>query len=184
MPAALNRFEWDCLFESYFMPGSGQRDKNWLNSVNAKQRCFIHPSIHSHPLSPGSGRGGNRPSRLTQTSLSPATFSSLFWGSRGVPKDIVPPACPGSSLGSPPSWTCLENLSREASRRHPNQMPEPPQLNPFDAKEYRLDSKLPPDVRAPYPISKAEPGHPTEETNFSRLYSRPCSFGHELRVGM
>uniref|UniRef100_A0A8C2XNU9 DNA-directed RNA polymerase II subunit RPB3 n=1 Tax=Cyclopterus lumpus TaxID=8103 RepID=A0A8C2XNU9_CYCLU len=24
--------------------------------------------------------------------------------------DIIPPACPGSSLGSPPSWTCLENL--------------------------------------------------------------------------
>jgi len=56
-------------------------------------------------------------------------------------------------------------------------MPEPPQLTPFDAKESRLDSELPPDVRAPYPISKAESGHPTEETHLGRLYSRPCSFG-------
>jgi len=48
---------------------------------------IIHPSIDSHPLIPGSGRGGSRPSRLTQTSLSPATFSSSHsGGSRGVPK--------------------------------------------------------------------------------------------------
>uniref|UniRef100_A0A8C4RE62 Delta-like protein n=1 Tax=Erpetoichthys calabaricus TaxID=27687 RepID=A0A8C4RE62_ERPCA len=30
------------------------------------------------------------------------------------PGDIVPPACPGSSPGPPPSWTCLEHLTREA----------------------------------------------------------------------
>ncbi|KAK0144409.1 hypothetical protein N1851_017229 [Merluccius polli] len=49
---------------------------------------------------------------------------------------------------------------------------------PFDAKEQRLYSELPPDVRAPHPISKAEPSHPMEETNFGRLYSRFRSFGH------
>ena len=58
-------------------------------------------------------------------------------------------------------------------------MPEPPQLTPFDTKEQRLDSKLPPDVRAPYPISKGEPGHPAEEAHFGRLYSRSRSFGHD-----
>lgn len=43
------------------------------------------------------------------------------------PRDIGPPACPGSSpLGS----TCLEHLF-EASRGHHNQMPEPPHPAPL-----------------------------------------------------
>ena len=33
-------------------------------------------------------------------------------------------------------------------------------------------------VCAPHPISEAEPSHPTEETNFSRLYPQSRSFGH------
>ncbi|KAF7656071.1 hypothetical protein LDENG_00046740 [Lucifuga dentata] len=37
----------------------------------------------------------------------------------GQPGDIVSPACPGSSLGPLPSWTCLEDLPRETTRRHP-----------------------------------------------------------------
>ncbi|MED6236714.1 hypothetical protein ATANTOWER_013294 [Ataeniobius toweri] len=49
----------------------------------------------------------------------------------GQPRDIVPPACPGLSPGSPPGGTCLEHLPREASRRHPIQMPEPPELAPL-----------------------------------------------------
>ncbi|MDW1502102.1 hypothetical protein, partial [Vibrio sp. YT-19(2023)] len=57
-------------------------------------------------------------------------------------------------------------------------MPEPPQLTPFEVKKQQLYSKLPPDVRAPHPISKAEPSHPAEETHFGRLYSRSHSFGH------
>ncbi|MEQ2287337.1 hypothetical protein AMECASPLE_011327 [Ameca splendens] len=36
----------------------------------------------------------------------------------GQPRDIVPPACPGSSPGPPPGGTCLEHL-RKVSRRHP-----------------------------------------------------------------
>jgi len=36
--------------------------------------------IHCHPFILGSGRRGSRPSRLTQTSFSPATLSSSFWG--------------------------------------------------------------------------------------------------------
>ena len=57
-------------------------------------------------------------------------------------------------------------------------MPEPPQLAPLNMKEQRLYSESLPDVRAPHPISKAEPGHPAEETHFSCLYSRSRSFGH------
>uniref|UniRef100_A0A8C6LZV4 Nucleolar protein 12 n=1 Tax=Nothobranchius furzeri TaxID=105023 RepID=A0A8C6LZV4_NOTFU len=65
-----------------------------------------------------------------------------------------------------------------ASRRHPDQMPKPPQLTPFDPEEQRFYSESLPNVRAPHPISKAEPGHPTEETHFGRLYPRSRSFGH------
>lgn len=38
------------------------------------------------------------------------------------------PAYSGSELGSPPGWTCLQYLGREASRSQSYQMPKPPQL--------------------------------------------------------
>lgn len=50
-------------------------------------------------------------------------------------------------VGKPP-----EEGSQEAS-----QMPEPPRLTPFDAKEQRLYTELPPDVWAPHPSLKDEP---------------------------
>ncbi|XP_050960778.1 uncharacterized protein LOC127162047 [Labeo rohita] len=60
----------------------------------------------------------------------------------GQPRDIIPPACPGSSPGPPPGGTCPEHLPREASRRHPEQMPEPPQLASLDVKEQRYKIHL------------------------------------------
>lgn len=60
---------------------------------------------------------------------------------------IVPPESSGSSLRSSPSTT--ENLQRVASRRHPNQMIEPPQQFPFEADEQWLYFKLPRDNRVP-----------------------------------
>uniref|UniRef100_A0A8C9VBM7 Coiled-coil domain containing 88C n=1 Tax=Scleropages formosus TaxID=113540 RepID=A0A8C9VBM7_SCLFO len=62
--------------------------------------------------------------------------------SRSPPGDIVSPTCPGSAPRPPPSGTSPEHLPREASRRHPEQMPEPPQLAPLDAEEQRLYSEL------------------------------------------
>ncbi|KAK3507331.1 hypothetical protein QTP70_014461, partial [Hemibagrus guttatus] len=97
----------------------------------------------------------------------------------GQPKDIVSPACPGSSLGPLPGGACPEHLSREMSRRHPKQMPEPPQLPPFDVEEQRLYSELLPGDRAPYPISKGAPCHPTEEAHFGHLYPGSYPFGHD-----
>ncbi|KAK3566086.1 hypothetical protein QTP86_025538 [Hemibagrus guttatus] len=97
----------------------------------------------------------------------------------GQPKDMVSPACPGSSPGPLPSGACPEHLSRETSRRHPKQMPEPPQLPPFDVEEQRLYSELLPGDRAPYPISKGAPCHPTEEAHFGRLYPGSYPFGHD-----
>ena len=140
----------------------------------------LYPSIHHLLLLRGSGRGGSSLSRETQTSLSPATSSSSSGGTprRSQPRDIVSPPCPGSSPGSPPSGTCPEHLTREASRRHPNQMPEPPHLAPLDAEEQRFYSEPLPDDWASHPISKGEPRHPAEETHVARLYPRSRSFGY------
>ncbi|KAK3540206.1 hypothetical protein QTP70_028399 [Hemibagrus guttatus] len=53
----------------------------------------------------------------------------------------LPPALPEGSQGVP----------RETSRRHPRQMPEPPQLSTFDVEEQRLYFELLPGGRDPYP---------------------------------
>lgn len=75
-------------------------------------------SIDQFPSAyPWSGVGGSRLSRVIQMSLSPPTFSSSSW----------------STLGSPLSWACPENLQRKAPRSHPNHMSEPPQLAHFGA---------------------------------------------------
>ncbi|KAK3530439.1 hypothetical protein QTP86_024351, partial [Hemibagrus guttatus] len=94
-------------------------------------------------------------------------------------RDIVSPACPGSSPVSLPGGACPEHLPRETSQRHPKQMPEPPQLSPFDVEEQRLYSELLPGDRAPYPIFKGAPRHPTEEAHFGRLYPGSYPFGHD-----
>ncbi|XP_056134186.1 transcription factor 25 isoform X2 [Lampris incognitus] len=65
----------------------------------------------------------------------PSNALQLFLGNpKAFPCQIghvVPPANSGSTPGFPPIWTCPENLQRKAPRRHPNQMPEPRQLTPF-----------------------------------------------------
>ncbi|KAK3543486.1 hypothetical protein QTP70_023211, partial [Hemibagrus guttatus] len=93
--------------------------------------------------------------------------------------DIVSPACPGSSPEPLPGGVCPEHLPREMSQRRPKQMPEPPQLPPFDVEEQRLYSELLPGDRAPYPISKGAPRHATEEAHFGRLYPGSYPFGHD-----
>ncbi|KAK3517186.1 hypothetical protein QTP70_000829 [Hemibagrus guttatus] len=97
----------------------------------------------------------------------------------GQPKDIVSPACPGSSPGPLPGGACPEHLSRETFRRHPKQMPEPPQLPPFNVEEQHLYSELLPGDRAPYPIPKGVPCHPTEEAHFGHLYPGSYPFSHD-----
>lgn len=91
-----------------------------------------------HPLYSGSGRGG---SRVFQTSLSPSNSSSSSWGGRYNPTSKF--------------WVCHRVTSQlvvprsalrvEASGRHPNQVPKPPQL-------------------APGPSSSLQPSLPTEDT--------------------
>ncbi|XP_048014247.1 chymotrypsin-like protease CTRL-1 isoform X2 [Megalobrama amblycephala] len=72
--------------------------------------------------------------------------------------------------------------TRESSRRHPEQMPEPPQLTPLNVEEQRLYSELLPSDRAPHPISKGAPSHPAEEAHFDRLYPGSCSFSHDPKL--
>ncbi|XDV34781.1 hypothetical protein PO909_004908 [Leuciscus waleckii] len=104
----------------------------------------IHPSIFFR-LS-GAGSWGQQSKQECPDFPLPKHFLQLFRGDTeafpGQPGDIVPPACPRSSPGSPPGGTCLEHLPRKASRRHLEKMPEPPQLAPLDVEEQRLYSEL------------------------------------------
>ncbi len=93
----------------------------------------FHPSIlPSSSAYPGPGCEGSSLSRDAQTSLSLDTSSC---SSGGIPRR---------------SQASRETLSlqrggrcpRKASRRHPEQMPEPPQLAPLDVEDQRLYSEL------------------------------------------
>ena len=66
-----------------------------------------------------------------------------------------------------PSWTCPENLQKEAHRGHPDV------LNVFSGSFY---CKGP---AAPYPVSKAEPSHPRKDTALILANLQSCSFSHK-----
>ncbi|KAK5610649.1 hypothetical protein CRENBAI_001957 [Crenichthys baileyi] len=91
------------------------------------------------------------------------------------PRDTVPPACPGPSSGAPPGVTCLEDLPREASRRHPIQMPKPPLVTHLDVEEQQLYSEPLPDGQAPHPISKGVPVHPSLNRHLNVVEGFECS---------
>ncbi|MEQ2171923.1 hypothetical protein GOODEAATRI_015637 [Goodea atripinnis] len=130
----------------------------------------IHPSIVFR-LS-GVRSRGQQPKQRHPDFPRPSHLGQLIWGeSQGV----LRPAEKHSP--SNVSWVflwasalCPGHLTREVSRRHPNQIPKPPQLAPLDVEKQRLYSESLPDDQASYPISKGEPRHPTEETHFGRLY--------------
>lgn len=80
-------------------------------------RFFPFAYLHSYD-------GSNRPSRIFQSCLSPATLSG---SSLELPQRYLsPPASSGSTPGFSLCWLRLENLQTEALRRHPN--PNPLQL--------------------------------------------------------
>ncbi|KAK3570563.1 hypothetical protein QTP86_022515 [Hemibagrus guttatus] len=141
-----------------------------------------NPDATIHIIVPAGSRGQQSKQGCPDLPL-PRHFLQLFQRDPeafpGQPRDIVSPACPGSSPGPLPGGACPEHLSREMSRRHLKQMPEPPQLPPFDVEEQRLYSELLPGDRAPYSISKGAPRHPTVEAHFCRLYLGSYPFGHD-----
>ena len=95
----------------------------------------------------------------------------------GQPNDIVTPACPGSSSGSPPDGACQEHLLRASvSVPSDTDAPWPPQLAPLDVEEQRLFSEPLLGDRAPHPISKGAAHHLVEETHFGGLSPGCYSF--------
>lgn len=84
--------------------------------------------------------------QLHQTAVSDSPlrghFLQLFRWDRGAfpdqPRDVVPPACPGSSPGCPPDGTCPAHVPREAFRRYPKKMSEPHLPGRMDVEEKRL----------------------------------------------
>lgn len=109
---------------------------------------YFYPSIHFLPLILGSGLSDRR---LSRVSWPPSPLRFLL----GNPRYIIPPVSSGSTpRGLIPSWTCPENLKRKAPTRHPDQMPEPSSLAPFDEKKQRPYSELPLGALAPHVISQ------------------------------
>lgn len=62
-------------------------------------------------------------------------------------------------------------------RKHPKDMPEPPQLTPLNAEEQRLYFELLLGNWTPRPVPKGTTSHQTEETPFVCLYPQSHSFG-------
>lgn len=109
----------------------------------------------------------SRLSKVSQTSLSPATLSrSSCGGSRGIPRPD------GTCHPSSKFWVCpgglltvgcaLEKPPKGSTREDLDQMPEPPQPARFGANGPALTPSSALDVRVHQPIS--EPSHPTEKT--------------------
>ncbi|KAK3572156.1 hypothetical protein QTP86_022232 [Hemibagrus guttatus] len=161
--------------------GKGPWEKKYPKYTVEFKQYFVHSFIVFR-LS-GAGSWGQQSKQGCPDFPLPRHFLQLFRRDPeafpGQPRDIVSPACPGSSPGPLPGGACPEHLSRETSQRHLKQMPEPPQLPPFDVEEQRLYSELLPGDRAPYPISKGVPRHPTEEAHFGHLYPGSYPFGHD-----
>lgn len=80
-----------------------------------------------------------------QASLSPANAFQLLLGDAemvpGQMRYIVPPASSMSTPGAPLCWTWREKVSRETSKKHPDQIPKPLRLAPFNTKEQGLYSE-------------------------------------------
>ncbi|MEQ2252927.1 hypothetical protein ILYODFUR_026849, partial [Ilyodon furcidens] len=121
-----------------------------------------NPSIYPlSSISLGVGSRAQQPKQRDPDFPLPSHLGQLVRGNPkafpGQPRNIVPPACPGSSSGPLPGGMCPEHLTREASRRHPNQIPEPPQLAPLDMEKQRLYSESLLDDRASHHTLRESP---------------------------
>ena len=124
-------------------------------SFGIHQHTQIHPCIHlSINFHWGSSLSRPRPPSPQPPPTAPLENLKTFPGQL---RDIVSPACPGSALGPPPGWTCLEHLEREVVMGHPHQMPNPFQLATLDVEEQRLYSESLPNDRASEGESRDSP---------------------------
>lgn len=125
----------------------------------------VHTSIRFH-LS-GVGSWGQQPKQESPDFPLPGYFVQLFrGGSVGQPRDIIPPACPGSSQGPPTGGMFPEFLTRRPGGIL-TKCPGSSQRGGAVALTELLK-----DGSASHPLSKAGPSHPVEEDHFGHLYPR------------
>ena len=113
--------------------------KNNSNNNNTVQTV----SYSSHPsffvCFSGVGSHWQQAQKVILEALLPSNTSQLLLGNPetfpGQMRYIIPPVSSGSAPGSPPSWSCQENIQREAPRRHPNQLPRTTSAGSFQLKE-------------------------------------------------
>lgn len=86
---------------------------------------------------------------------------------------IIPPACSGSALESPPILLGI-SLQGDTFRRHPDWKPEPPQLAPFNTYTLQFYSKLLEDIFTYHLIHKGKSRHPAQEVYFSVITHGEC----------
>ncbi|MED6233434.1 hypothetical protein ATANTOWER_011738 [Ataeniobius toweri] len=100
------------LLKSYSLQDSSLCDVPAVVYIN------IHPSIHPSIVFRLSGVGtrGQQPKQRDPDFAPPSHLGQLVQGNPkafpGQPRNIIPPACPRSSSGSPPGGTCPEHLTR------------------------------------------------------------------------
>ncbi|MEQ2302368.1 hypothetical protein AMECASPLE_006172 [Ameca splendens] len=104
--------------------GRGGVRAHEMDNVRARMLRLLYPGNQSLAL------GQRTRSRGQQTRHpSPRHRLQLLRGEPdafpGQLRDIVPPACPGPSLGPPPGGTCLEHLPREGDGSDKRSLSEP-----------------------------------------------------------
>ena len=131
------------------------------NNDNTAQNVSYsnHPSIFA--CFSWVGSHWQRAQRVILEALLPSNTSQLLLGDPeafpGQMRYIIPPAGSGSAQGSPPSWSCQENIQWEAPRRHPNQLPRTTSSGFSQRKEAAALLWAPCRCWAPHLISEAEP---------------------------
>lgn len=150
---------------------------SWTFSVTPQTIATIYTSTQSCPSNThlSLGSSGRRPCKVDQVLyLSKSYVLQINLGDpKAFPAQIAyvyspHPACSGSSPGSSPSWICPDFAHREAVGRHPNQMPEQPQLGLYVMERGgHINYELFPVIWAPHLVPKGEPRCAMKVTHFS-----------------
>lgn len=130
-----------------------------IKANNSPKKCAIHRSIHLFPTTYlGSGHGSSRLSEVDKTSFSSHFIQQFLW-------DLEVFKARWDMLYLQRYNTLSSQL--DASMRHPNQIPKPPQVAPFNAEAHLLYSRAPSRCLTSQPKScYSDSSHPVKETEF------------------